>query len=131
MMNKLSRILKLIIIGFGFGSFFFLSVVLIQENSYLVKREDFLVVLVCSALYGLYTLIFESDRLSFLVAICIHFIVNFITATFMLNAIQNASVWSVFWEFFTVFVIIYILVWVILELFTIREVKLVNEKLKK
>ncbi|MBS7576912.1 MULTISPECIES: DUF3021 domain-containing protein [unclassified Enterococcus] len=129
-MNKITKWIQPMITGFGFGSFFLLAVVLGQENSYLITRFDFLTVLFASALFGLYSKVFKSEKISYLLAFGIHFILTFITATIMIALIMDIDSWLIFLHFLLIFVIIYAVVWLVLLLFDRREIKQVNRKLK-
>ena len=129
-MNKMIKLIQPIITGFGFGSFFFLAIVLGQENSYLVTRSDFLTVLFASGLFGLYSKIFKYEKISYLLAFGIHFILTFITAAIMINLIMGIDSWLIFLHFFLIFIIVYAVIWLVLIIFSKRELDRVNQKLR-
>lgn len=129
-MSRITKWIQPVVTGFGFGSFFFLAVVLAQENSYLVTRSDFLTVLFASGLFGLYSVIFKFETINYLLAFNIHFILTFITATIMINLIMGIDSWLTFLHFLLIFIIIYALVWLIMILFDKREINQVNRKLR-
>lgn len=129
-MNRIIKLIQPIIIGFGFGSFFLLTIVLLQEKSYLVTRSDFLIVLLASGLFGLYSTIFKYEKISYLLAFFIHFILTFITATIMIKLIMGFDSWSIFIHFLLIFIIVYAVVWLVLIIFSKREIERVNQKLR-
>ncbi|EOT38075.1 DUF3021 domain-containing protein [Enterococcus columbae] len=130
-MTKLNIIIKHFLIGMGFGSFFLLGVQLSFREMVEISRSEFVVVMLASGLIGLYSCLFRSERLNFLIAELFHFGLTLGTVLFIAYWFYQVTDWRQYLIVFIVFIIIYVLIWLVLLLFTNREVKKVNEKLSQ
>lgn len=128
-MTKLNIIIKHFLIGMGFGSFFLLGVQLSFSEIVEISRSEFLVVILASGLVGLYSCLFRSETLNFLLAVLFHFCLTLGTVLFIAYWFYHVTNWQQYLIVFLVFIIIYILIWLVMMLFTNHEVKKVNEKL--
>ncbi|EME8213727.1 DUF3021 domain-containing protein [Enterococcus faecium] len=129
-MTKLKRIIKSFLIGVGFGSFFLLGVQLSYRQIIEISRNEFLVVILASGLIGLYSSLFHSDKINFLVAEMFHFILTLETVLLIAYLFYHVTNWQHYLIIFIVFIIIYVLVWLVIVLFTNHEIKKVNKKLE-
>lgn len=130
-MTKLNRIIKYFLIGIGFGSFFLLCVQLSYSQIVEISRNEFFVVILASGLIGLYSHLFHSEKINFLVAEIFHFILTLGTVLLVAYLFYNVTNWKHYLIIFLVFIIIYVITWLVIILFTNHEIEQVNKKLDK
>lgn len=129
MMTKLNRLIKHFIIGIGFGSFFLLSIQLSIAQTAVISRKEFLIVLMASGFIGLYSSIFHSEKLNFLIAGLLHFSLTLGTIFFVEYTFYHLRGPKNFLVVFLIFLAIYVIIWTILTFFMKREIKEVNQKI--
>lgn len=130
-MTKLNRLIKSFLIGVGFGSFFLLGVQLSYRQIVEISRSEFLVVILASGLIGLYSYLFHSEKINFLVAEIFHFILTLGTVLSVAYLLYHVNNYQHYLIIFLTFIIIYVLTWLVIILFTNHEIEKVNKKLEK
>ncbi|EMF0486424.1 DUF3021 domain-containing protein [Enterococcus durans] len=130
-MTKLNRLIKSFLIGVGFGSFFLLGVQLSYRQIVEISRSEFLVVILASGLIGLYSYLFHSEKINFLVAEIFHFILTLGTVLSVAYLFYHVNNYQHYLIIFLTFIIIYVLTWLVIILFTNHEIEKVNKKLEK
>lgn len=130
-MTKLNRIIKSFLIGIGFGSFFLLGVQLSYRQIVEISRSEFLVVILASGLIGLYSYLFHSEKINFLVAEIFHFILTLGTVLSVAYWFYHVNNYQHYLIIFLAFIIIYVLTWLVIILFTNHEIEKVNKKLRE
>lgn len=130
-MTKLNRLIKSFLIGVGFGSFFLLGVQLSYRQIVEISRSEFLVVILASGLIGLYSYLFHSEKINFLVAEIFHFILTLGTVLSVAYLFYHVNNYQHYLIIFLTFITIYVLTWLVIILFTNHEIEKVNKKLEK
>ncbi|MFB5361316.1 DUF3021 domain-containing protein [Enterococcus faecalis] len=130
-MTKLNRIIKNFLIGISFGSFFLLGVQLSYRQIVEISRNEFLVVILASGLIGEYSYLFHSEKINFLVAEILHFILTLGTVLSVAYLFYHVNNYQHYLIIFLFFIIIYVLTWLVIILFTNHEIEKVNRKLEK
>ncbi|EME7175171.1 DUF3021 family protein, partial [Enterococcus faecium] len=113
-MTKLNRLIKSFLIGVGFGSFFLLGVQLSYRQIVEISRSEFLVVILASGLIGLYSYLFHSEKINFLVAEIFHFILTLGTVLSVAYLFYHVNNYQHYLIIFLTFIIIYVLTWLVI-----------------
>ena len=123
------KTLDYFVTGIGFGAITYLSILGMVSNSVGdvgVPLKSVLIVFICSGLIGELSFLFQTD-LSYLVALGLHLI-----GTFCLFSIMMAlNHWIINWETLLLFVLAYIVIWIIIRLTQERDIKRINQQIKK
>ncbi|MEE3950056.1 DUF3021 domain-containing protein [Bacillus wiedmannii] len=115
--------------GLGTGSFIYMIVLLSRNNNISITQAEIISVLIISACAGIFTFIFDIERISYLFALVIHFlmmiIVVFLIATYnhWIEIFPTA-------DFLESIVLIYAFSWLISFLNTKKDAKELNMLLK-
>lgn len=128
----LKESLKSAIIGMLIGSFVFLLVVATFGQSVTITRTNILSNLVMSALIGLLSMIFDSDRLAFLPALVIHYlgVLLLVGGTAWLNG-KWALLAQHVGPFIGMVTVIYGCVWLGLQVMMVIDVRRINQGIRK
>ncbi|MGH1274952.1 DUF3021 domain-containing protein [Bacillus cereus] len=115
--------------GLGTGSFIYMIVLLSRENNISITRTEIISVLIISACAGIFTFIFDIERISYLFALVIHFFMMLIVV--FLISIYNDWI-EIFptADFLESIVLIYAFSWLISFLNTKKDAKELNMLLK-
>lgn len=124
-----------ILAGLGFGSVSYL--VILMTTSFVNQIEiplssgHILAILIMSALIGLLSMIFESDRLPFLMEFVIHLIGTAILvwATGSISGCFHTNINAP--EIWLNFLIIYIVIWIVIQFNQEKKVSAINQVLVK
>ncbi len=131
-MNKVHSLLKKMIIGIGFGSFFYLIFSLfVVHDVTTITISSCLIVMLMSALIGTYSILFKIERLNFISALSIHFLLTFLTVAISAYWCHWLANLSELPRFFPQVLIIYIIIWLIVSVFDDRQIHDMNQKLQK
>lgn len=116
--------------GLRTGSLAYLLVLAFRIQESPVTTSNILSILIMSALIGLFSLLFEIERFSYLVQLTIHFFLTLIVVCVMM--IYNGWAFNlVRAEFWLDFIVIYILIWLFVRLDIYLKTKKINESLVK
>ena len=116
--------------GLRTGSLAYLLVLAFRIQESPVTTSNILSILIMSALIGLFSLLFEIERFSYLVQLTIHFFLTLIVVCVMM--IYNGWDFNlVRAEFWLDFIVIYILIWLFVRLDIYLKTKKINESLVK
>lgn len=128
MRKLLDKIIKYMLIGIGFGSTSYLLTLTFGFQQNLPTLKNTMSILVMSMLIGIVSMIYDVEKIPFLLALVMHFIATLflVIVTMLFNG------WSVtepvFW---LIFIGIYVAIWLIIAL-TIRiNAREMNEQLRK
>lgn len=128
----LKESLKSAIIGMLIGSFICLLAIATLGQSITITRTNIISNLIMSALIGLLSMIFDSDRLPFLPALAIHYlgVLLLVGGTAWLN-----GKWAVLSQHVGLFIgmvtLIYIFVWLGLQVMMVIDVRRINQGIRK
>lgn len=116
--------------GLRTGSLAYLLVLAFRIQESPVTTSNILSILIMSALIGLFSLLFEIERFSYLVQLTIHFFLTLMVVSVMMVyngwAFNRART-----EFWLDFIVIYILIWLFVRLDIYLKTKKINEALVK
>ena len=116
--------------GLRTGSLAYLLVLAFRIQESPVTTSNILSILIMSALIGLFSLLFEIERFSYLLQLTIHFFLTLIVVCVMM--IYNGWDFNlVRAEFWLDFIVIYILIWLFVRLDIYLKTKKINESLVK
>ena len=116
--------------GLRTGSLAYLLVLAIQIQESQATTANIISILIMSALIGLFSLLFEIERFSYLLQLTIHFFLTLIVVCVMM--IYNGWDFNlVRAEFWLDFIVIYILIWLFVRLDIYLKTKKINESLVK
>ena len=119
-----------ILSGILTGSLVYLLVLLFNVQKSPVSKSNIVSIFIMSACIGIISLIFESERFSFLKLLIIHFWVTLGVVSAMM--IYNGWAFNlVRAEFWLDFIVIYILIWLFVRLDIYLKTKKINESLVK
>ncbi|MFC4761357.1 DUF3021 domain-containing protein [Fructobacillus durionis] len=132
----MKKILQHMIAGLGFGSASYLIILMMNAAAYhldgvYLPLEDMLAVLTMSVLIGLLSLIFDSDRLTFLTEFIIHLLgtsVLFWVTGQLTNCFHTNMNNPLLWFYF---LLSYAIIWGIIRLNQEKQVAAINAALKK
>ncbi|AYW49060.1 DUF3021 domain-containing protein [Tetragenococcus halophilus] len=126
----LKKILQYACIGIGYGSFFYLMILLYRQGI-TPTRESILATLFMSALIGISAILFDIEKLNFLSALIIHFICTLSLAIGIMFYNEWADDIMHDIEFWLIFIIIYVSVWAISCISNSLRVGKINRALSK
>ena len=116
--------------GLRTGSLAYLLVLAFRIQESPVTTSNILSILIMSALIGLFSLLFEIERFSYLLQLTIHFFLTLIVVCVMM--IYNGWAFNlVRAEFWLDFIVIYILIGLFVRLDIYLKTKKINESLVK
>ncbi len=116
--------------GLRTGSLAYLLVLAFRIQESPVTTSNILSILIMSALIGLFSLLFEIERFSYLVQLMIHFFLTLMVVSAMM--VYNGWAFNlVRTEFWLDFIVIYILIWLFVRLDIYLKTKKINEALLK
>ncbi|GEQ37485.1 hypothetical protein TH5N_06110 [Tetragenococcus halophilus] len=126
----MKKILQYACIGIGYGSFFYLMILLYRQGI-APTRESILATLFMSALIGISAILFDIEKLNFLSALIIHFICTLSLAIGIMFYNEWADDIMHDIEFWLIFIIIYVSVWAISCISNSLRVGKINRALSK
>ena len=116
--------------GLRTGSLAYLLVLAFRIQESPVTTSNILSILIMSALIGLFSLLFEIERFSYLVQWTIHFFLTLMVVSVMM--VYNGWAFNLArTEFCLDFIVIYILIWLFVRLDIYLKTKKINEALLK
>lgn len=125
----MKKIVVSMLAGLRTGSLAYLLVLAFQIQESPVTTSNILSILIMSALIGLFSLLFEIERFSYLVQLTIHFFLTLMVVSVMM--IYNGWAFNlVRAEFWLDFIVIYILIWLFVRLDIYLKTKKINESLR-
>ena len=120
------KILDYFVTGIGFGAITYLLILGMLSDSVGdvdVPLKSVLIVFICSGLIGELSFLFQTD-LSYLLALGLHLVGTFILFSIMM--ILNH--WIINWQ---TLMISYIVIWIIIRLTQERDIRKINQQIKK
>lgn len=116
--------------GLRTGSLAYLLVLAFRIQQSPATTANIISILIMSALIGLFTLLFEVERFSYLLQLTIHFFLTLMAVSTMM--IYNGWAFNLGRaEFWLDFIVIYILIWLFVRLDIYLKTKKINEALVK
>jgi len=115
--------------GLGTGSFIYMIVLLSRNNSTFITKTEIISVLLISACAGIFTFIFDVERISYVFALVIHFFIM-IVVIFLISIYNHWIATFPTVDFFESIVLIYAFSWLISYLNTKKDAKELNMLLK-
>jgi hypothetical protein len=115
--------------GLGTGAFIYMLVLLSRKNI-ISSEAEIIGVLIISACAGIFTIIFEIEKINYLFALVIHFILMFL----LVFSISLYNKWTdnfLSADFLGGFLLIYIFAWIITLIKTKNEANELNALLKQ
>ncbi|MCW1058958.1 MULTISPECIES: DUF3021 domain-containing protein [Streptococcus] len=126
----MKKIVVSMLAGLRTGSLAYLLVLAIQIQESQATTANIISILIMSALIGLFSLLFEIERFSYLLQLTIHFFLTLIVVCVMM--IYNGWAFNlVRAEFWLDFIVIYILIGLFVRLDIYLKTKKINESLVK
>lgn len=126
----MKKIVVSMLAGLRTGSLAYLLVLAFRIQESPVTTSNILSILIMSALIGLFSLLFEIERFSYLLQLTIHFFLTLIVVCVMM--IYNGWAFNlVRAEFWLDFIVIYILIGLFVRLDIYLKTKKINESLVK
>ena len=126
----MKKIVVSMLAGLRTGSLFYLLVLAFRIQESQATTANIISILIMSALIGLFSLLFEIERFSYLLQLTIHFFLTLIVVCVMM--IYNGWAFNlVRAEFWLDFIVIYILIWLFVRLDIYLKTKKINESLVK
>ncbi|WMT41802.1 DUF3021 domain-containing protein [Paenibacillus sp. D2_2] len=115
--------------GLGTGSFIYMIVLLSRNNNAPITKAEIISVLLISACAGIFTFIFDIERISYLFALVIHFFMM-ILVVFLISICNHWVETFPTADFFESVVLFYALAWLISFLNAKKDAKDLNMLLK-
>lgn len=115
--------------GLGTGSFIYMIVLLSRNNSTFITKTEIISVLLISACAGIFTFIFDVERISYVFALVIHFFIM-ILVIFLISLYNHWIGTFPTADFFESIVLIYAFSWFISYLNTKKDAEELNMLLK-
>ncbi|WP_053081379.1 DUF3021 domain-containing protein [Bacillus sp. LK2] len=115
--------------GLGTGSFIYMIVLLSRNNNISITQAEVISVLIISACAGIFTFIFDVERISYVFALIIHFFIM-ILVIFVISIYNHWIETFPTADFFESIVLIYAFSWFISFLNTKKDAKELNILLK-
>ncbi|WKF84046.1 DUF3021 domain-containing protein [Lacticaseibacillus pantheris] len=116
------KIARNTITGIGFGSFAYVLVLLFKVQTTMPTTANIISILVMSAGIGWISLVFESDALTWLAELGIHFVGTLLLVTIMMGF----NGWLLAPSFWIVFVVLYVAFWIIIRVQHAVQVQRIN-----
>ncbi|MGT2949421.1 DUF3021 domain-containing protein [Streptococcus devriesei] len=126
----MKKVFSAMLSGLRTGSLTYLLVLLFDIQKSPVSKSNIISILVMSAAIGLVSLIFESERFSFLLLLIVHCSVTLglVSAMMVYNGWQDVLLHSRFWlEYF----LIYVIIWCFVRLDIYLKTQKINQALSK
>jgi len=115
--------------GLGTGSFIYMIVLLSRNNNISITQAEIISVLIISACAGIFTFIFDIERINYLFALVIHFFMMIIVV-FLISTYNHWIEIFPTTDFLESIVLIYAFSWLISFLNTKKDAKELNMLLK-
>lgn len=120
-----------LISSIGYGVFGFIVYAIIQDKTITISRFEMLSIILCSAMIGFLSSIFDFYKIPLIFEQIIHFVLTTIIIGFMvfclngnLNALKSTDYWIMY-------LFIYITIWITIELRLFLKVNKINEEVSK
>lgn len=126
----MKKVFSAMLSGLRTGSLVYLMVLLLDIQQSPASKSNIISILVMSAVIGLVSLIFESERFSFLLLLTVHCLITFalVSAMMIYNGWQEVLVLPRFWlDYF----LIYVLIWGMVRLDIYLKTQKINQALSK
>lgn len=126
----MKKVFSAMLSGLRTGSLTYLLVLLFDIQKSPVSKSNIISILVMSAAIGLVSLIFESERFSFLLLLIVHCSVTLglVSAMMVYNGWQDVLLHPRFWlEYF----LIYVIIWCFVRLDIYLKTQKINQALSK
>ncbi|MFJ8517461.1 DUF3021 family protein [Lysinibacillus xylanilyticus] len=115
--------------GLGTGAFIYMIVLLSRKNI-ISSETEIISVLIISACAGIFTIIFDIEKINYLFALVIHFIMMFLVV-FSISLYNNWSDHFLSIDFLGGFLILYLFAWIITFTKTKKDANELNSLLKQ
>ncbi|MGE7676135.1 DUF3021 family protein [Lysinibacillus sp. NPDC094403] len=115
--------------GLGTGAFIYM-LVLLSRNNIISSEAEIMGVLIISACAGIFTIIFEIEKINYLFALGIHFILMFLVV-FSISLYNKWTDNFLSVDFLGGFLLIYIFAWIITIIKTKKDANELNTLLKQ
>ncbi|MHC9531859.1 DUF3021 family protein [Dellaglioa sp. BT-FLS60] len=114
--------------GLLLGSFVYLLFLLIRMKPVVMTPKDIITTLIISALIGILSMIFDSERLNYWVALVIHYlgVILIVGLSTNITVILGSPV-----VFVIEITVMYIIVWLMLHIATVLNIRSINNELKR
>lgn len=109
---NLKNVIRHGIIGVSYGAITYLLVIAFGVQGSVVTAKNVFSVLIMSSLIGIVTLIFDYERITFLLSLCIHFIATFLLVIGMVwynGWLTGRLSFSGLYIFLTIYIIIFLI----------------------
>lgn len=124
------KIIRHAVIGLLIGSLTFLFLILITGKSVYVTPIKVFNVLLLSLLIGILSMIFDSERFNFTLALGIHYI-GVLLLVVLMNVFNDWGGVVHTWNLILVTTMIYIVIWLCLHWMSVINVRKINERILK
>ena len=115
--------------GLGTGAFIYM-IVLLSKKNIISSETEIISVLIISACAGIFTIIFDIEKINYLFALVIHFIMMFLVV-FSISLYNNWSDHFLSIDFLGGFLILYLIAWIITLTKTKKDANELNSLLKQ
>ncbi|MGE7929613.1 DUF3021 family protein [Lysinibacillus xylanilyticus] len=115
--------------GLGTGAFIYMIVLLSRKNI-ISSEAEIISVLIISACAGIFTIIFDIEKINYLFALVIHFTIMFLVV-FSISLYNNWSDHFLSIDFLGGFLLLYLFAWIITFTKTKKEANVLNSLLKQ
>lgn len=127
-MRLIIKILKKTIIGIGIGTVCYLWVNLYYHSPAIISLNNTIDVTIMSALIGIYTLVFDNDKLNYLTAFLTHMFLSLITVLFFFkDVIHGMNLIKII----EIFLILYALIWLLIRFMKGIDINKMNKAIQK
>ncbi|MGT2923907.1 DUF3021 domain-containing protein [Streptococcus caviae] len=126
----MKKVFSAMLSGLRTGSLTYLLVLLLDIQQSPVSKSNIISILVMSAAIGLVSLIFDSERFSFLLLLAVHCLATLalVAAMMVYNGWQEVLLLPRFWiEYF----LIYVIIWCMVRLDIYLKTQKINQALSK
>lgn len=125
----MKKILKLFLMGIGYGGIIYVSCLYVQ-GAETQTVSNIASVLFISGLIGLCGFVFSIDSLTFRWQLLLHFSAVLMLVLCM-NWYNGITTQLITWQFLASYIFIYLLVWLTVAYITHEKVERINEKLRQ
>lgn len=129
MLLNFRKIIVYFLAGIGFGSIIYIGSLWASGIETQTLQQITNVVWI-SGLIGLISMIFETEKISFIAQLIIHFIVTY-GLIVMMNHLNHSLTSPHTWYFFGVFVLIYLSVWLVVFFTFYKRIRNINHRLNE
>lgn len=132
MLLNFRKIIVYFLAGIGFGSIIYIGSLWVSGIETQTLQQITNVVWI-SGLIGLISMIFETEKISFIAQLIIHFIVTYGLIVMMnqMNHLNHSLTSPHTWYFFGVFVLIYLSVWLVVFFTFYKRIRNINHRLNE